>query len=305
MNTEHQSQEHSPTAAACEHAQLHGTAPEPGEHDSRAVWDNNASLEAIETICATLANVVTPDGTQLSDEREPLLWGFVNVLHAQIRRLERAADLITPKIYDLQHAQDGTEIKAHELEHLTETACNLNDRRDAFETMRDAATEHYADITGSTWRPRTGSRVSQAGTINSAIVDSRDYLRARAEQHAAAHLPAGALVIIAGIEVTDIDAVWTYLDRVKVKHPKFGIVHGGGKGAEQIASRWAEQNDVPQVICKPDWTKHGKKAAPIERNEEMLRLRPIGVIAFPGNGYTEHLIRRATDLGLTVQRLTL
>ena len=306
MSNDHQQQEESQTAIACEHMQLHGSAPERGEPDPREVWDEPEALDAIDHIFDKLATVVTPDGTQLSDEREPLLWGLVNVFHAQIRRLDRAGDYLIPKIQDLQHAQQGGDSQARDLEQSTETARNLHDRREAFETMRDAAAEHYAHITGSTWRPRTGSYVSQSRTINSAIVDSRDYIRARAEQHAAAHLPAGELVIVAGIEVTDIDAVWRYLDRVKAKHPKFGIVHGGAnKGAEKIAARWAEQNNVPQIVCQPDWTKHGKKAAPIQRNEEMLRLRPIGVIAFPGNGYTENLVRRAIEEGLTVQRVTL
>ena len=37
-----------------------------------------------------LAQGVGPDGTQLADERESLLWGFVNMLDAQTQRLDRS-----------------------------------------------------------------------------------------------------------------------------------------------------------------------------------------------------------------------
>ena len=46
-------------------------------------------------------DAVAPDGTQLADERESLLWGFVNMLDAQTRRLDRAADRLLPGIRDL------------------------------------------------------------------------------------------------------------------------------------------------------------------------------------------------------------
>ena len=72
---------------------------------------------------------------------------------------------------------------------------NLSARRDAFERMRDAATEDYLATTGQTWRPRTGSHTSQTGKLTSAAIDARDFVRARKTQ---AHLPQGTLVAVAG-----------------------------------------------------------------------------------------------------------
>ncbi|MYF97550.1 DUF2493 domain-containing protein [Candidatus Poribacteria bacterium] len=46
-------------------------------------------------------------GFQLADEASSLLWGFVNTLDAQIRRLERSIDRISPELRDLQKEQDG------------------------------------------------------------------------------------------------------------------------------------------------------------------------------------------------------
>ena len=68
-------------------------------------------------------------------------------------------------------------------------------------------------------------------------------------------------------------------------------------------AQWAERNGVHQVVCKPDWDRHGR-AAPFRRNDELLNLLPRGVIAFPGSGggITENLIDKAVTLGIPVQR---
>ena len=133
----------SATAAACEHAALFGATPERDEFDSREVWDADDATDAVSEAFRILAQGVAPDGFQLADERESLLWGFVNCLDAQVRRLDRSVDRLSPELRDLQRAQDGTEIKSRELELVTDRARNLGDRRDAFEQMRDAAAEQY------------------------------------------------------------------------------------------------------------------------------------------------------------------
>ena len=70
------------------------------------------------------------------------------------------------------------------------------------------------------------------------------------------------------------------------------LVHGGGPGVEKIAASWAERRGVDQVVCRPDWNRHGK-AAPFRRNDDLLNLLPKGVIAFPGRGITGNLIDKA------------
>ena len=71
-------------AAFCENAQLFGAAPGPDEFDSRDVWDEDDALDAVHAAFEILAGGIGPDGTQLADERESLLWGFVNMLDAFI-----------------------------------------------------------------------------------------------------------------------------------------------------------------------------------------------------------------------------
>ena len=297
------SEAQSSTATVCEYAALYGATPERGEFDSRDVWDRDDALAALDEAFRIIAQGIAPDGTQLADERESLLWGFVNMLDAQTRRLERSTDKLVPDMKDLQREQDGSEIKSFELEQITARAQNLGDRRDAFEELRDAAAAAYRVETGDTWRTRTGSYTSQTGKLTASAIDARDFQRARKDRKIKAHLPEGTLVAVAGgRDVSDPGTVFARLDKVRAKYTDMVLVHGGGPGVEKIAARWAEQNGVHQIICKPDWTAHGR-AAPFRRNDELLNLLPKGVIAFPGNGITENLVDKARKLGISVQKV--
>ena len=295
----------SPTAVICENLEYFGGGPNRGEPDPRAVWDENEALQGLNDVLDLIVEEIAPDGTQFADERENLLWGFVNTLHMQAKRLDRAVDKLGPKLKDLQAAQDGTEINAWELERTIERAQNLGDRRDAFERLRDRAAERYLRDSGNTWRPRNGSHTSRTGQLTSAAIDARDFLRAREHSKTQAHLPQGTLVAVAGSgDVEDAGPIHFALDRVRAKYPDMVLVHGGGPGAEKIAARWAEARGVHQVVCKPDWNAHGR-AAPFRRNDQLLRLLPKGVVGFPGSGISENLLDKAIQLGIPVQRVSL
>ena len=281
----------------------YGATPERDEFDTREVWDTDDAIDAVHESFRILAQGVAPDGFQLADERESLLWGFVNMLDSQTQRLDRAADKLMPDLRDLQRGQDGTEIKSRELELVTDRAQNLTARRDAFERMRDEAAEAYRAETGSMWRPRRGSHASQTGKLTSAAIDARDYQRARKDRKTMAHLPQGTLVAIAGgKDIANPAAVIERLDKARAKHADMVLVHGGGPGVEKIAASWAERNGVHQIVCKPDWDRHGR-AAPFRRSDELLALLPKGLVAFPGSGMTDNLVEKAMTLGIPVMKV--
>ncbi len=297
-----EAQNESFTAMVCEQAALFGATPGPDEFDNRPVWGEAESTAAVLKAFHLLAEAA-PDGTQLADERASLLWGFVNTLDAQTQRLDRAADKLIPGIRELQREQDGSEIRSRELELATDRAENLTARRDAFEGLRDTAAEAYRVETGEVWRPRRGSHVSQTGKLTSAVIEARDFQRAKKDRENTAHLPQGTLVAVAGgKEATDAGKIIGQLDKLKAKYADVVLVHGGGPGAEKVAAGWAERNGVHQIVCKPDWDAHGR-AAPFRRNDELLSLLPKGVIAFPGSGITDNLVDKARSLGIPVQRV--
>ena len=270
--------------------------------DLRAAFDDSHLPAVVHELLDLAAERLCADGTKLADERESLLWGLVNCFHAQTQRLDRTLDRLTPQMRDLERAQDGSEVKARELEMLTDRAHNMADRRDALEIFRDCAADAYRARTSEVWRPRRGSHTSQTRHLTSAAITARDFQRARKDRETRAHLPEGTLVAVAGgKEVRDANAIIARLDKAKAKNADLILVHGGGPGVERIAAQWAERNGVHQVVCKPDWNAHGR-AAPFRRNDELLNLLPKGVIAFPGSGITDNLVDKAVALGIPVQR---
>ena len=84
---------------------------------------------------------------------------------------------------------------------------------------------------------------------------------------------------------------------LRAKYADMILVHGGGPGVEPIAAQWENRNGVHQIVCKPDWDRHGR-ASPFRRNEELLNRLPKGVIAFTGSGITENLVDKARQLGI-------
>lgn len=79
------------------------------------------------------------------------------------------------------------------------------------------------------------------------------------------------------------------------------LIHGGAKGADEIAGRAARKLGFKEIEVKADWDMHGKAAGPI-RNRQMLDMQPDVVLAFkdgdsPG---TSDCIKEARNRGLMV-----
>ena len=292
------------TASSCDAMAIFAGTPGRDEFDHRDVWDREEAVFALSQALRIMVEGITIEGTQLYDEREPMLWGFTNTLHRQIQRLERTIDKIMPDLNDLQRDQDGSEIMALKLQMLTERVNNLSNRGEAFEQLRDVAADAYRDVTGEVWSPRTGSYTSRTGALNSAVVDARDFIRAREARRTDEHLPPGTIIAVAGGNgVKSGDKIWATLDRTLEKYSDMVLLHGGAHGAEKIASSWADARGVQQIVCRPNWKAHNK-AAPFRRNDDMLNLLPKGVIAFPGAGITGNLVDKARQLGIPVHRVT-
>jgi hypothetical protein len=118
-------------------------------------------------------------------------------------------------------------------------------------------------------------------------------------------LPTGPrIAFTGGIDCNDHARIWDALDKARAMHPDMVLIHGGSpKGAEKIASLWADNRRVAQIVFRPDWSRHGK-AAPFKRNDAMLGALPIGVIAFPGSGISQNLAGKARKMGIKVWQFT-
>ena len=90
------------------------------------------------------------------------------------------------------------------------------------------------------------------------------------------------------------------LSRVDRKHGIATVIHGGARGADTVAARWAEAHSLEVVKFPADWQRHGRAAGGI-RNQQMLdEGHPDAVVAFPGGVGTADMVRRAKAAGLPV-----
>nr|WP_323718547.1 DUF2493 domain-containing protein [Paracoccus aminovorans] len=290
----------SQTDYALTELQLYGWRPFQDEPDPRPLPEGNIVAAAVADIFDALVSTLTD--TRLEPDLEDLLWGAVNLFHRANDRVERNLDDNEQSQRRLQREQDGSEVKSVELERLTAEGQTLIERRNTMELFRDLSADAFEHHTGSAWRPRSGSMVNHRN-LTSAMIDSRDFLAAKRRAEAEVLLPAGPKVAVTGgADYNDHRLIWARLDQVHAKHPDMVLLHGGTpKGAEMIASRWADHRKVPQVAFKPDWTKHAK-AAPFKRNDALLDTLPIGVMVFPGSGIQENLADKARKLGIPVMK---
>ena len=100
------------------------------------------------------------------------------------------------------------------------------------------------------------------------------------------------LIITGGRDYKDYKHVKKTLDMFKIDK----IIQGGANGADFLARRYAEENNIPCVTYKADWELHGRSAGP-KRNEKMLREnREATLIAFKGGKGTASCIKIAEEL---------
>jgi len=109
------------------------------------------------------------------------------------------------------------------------------------------------------------------------------------------------IIVCGGRDFTDKVMLDYVLSYVHTHRSIIELIHGGARGADQMANKWAFNNGIPRVEVRADWRTHGRAAGPI-RNREMLKLNPDGVVAFPGARGTADMVRAAEEAGIPVLR---
>ena len=285
---------------------LAGFSIGPAPVSSTDFPEREAVVQTLDAIWSDL--FVLFSGTALEADAEDLGWAFVNLFHRSADRKSKAVDRATDEVRALVAVADGSEVQTSELETQVERAQCAESAMLALEEMREVAAALYLNEFGSSWKPVSSSRFNHGAMLTSALVEGRDFLRARAAAKRRAAMPEGTPVIFAGGRTrhpTDTDAktfaenIWATLDKVRDRVPDMVLLHGGdSKGADRLASSWAERREVPQVSFSLDM-RLGARAG-FKRNERMLSLDPRYVVAFPGNGVLERLVIEAKARRITV-----
>lgn len=280
------------------------------ERISSAAATEPPDPEAVEqTLAAIWSDLfgLFPD-TALEDDAEEIAWGLVNLFHRAAAKRSGQIDRATDEIRCLLACADGSEVHTSELETQIERARAAEVAMLALEGFRETAAFLYSRETGSSWKPAGGSRLNHSRECTSAVVDGREFLRARAESRRRAAMPEGSPILFAGGRLSfasDDEAkalaasVWETLDKVRERVADLVLVHGGdAKGLDRLAAAWAERRKVPQIAFGLD-SRLGNRAG-FRRNEQMLSLNPRCLVAFAGNGVLERLVIQAKEKGVPV-----
>lgn len=80
------------------------------------------------------------------------------------------------------------------------------------------------------------------------------------------------------------------------------LIHGGARGADMTADRWAKSKGIHTAKVDALWDMMGKSAG-FRRNSAMLLLLPEICIAFPGGVGTEMMVDICEKRGIPVVRV--
>ena len=79
------------------------------------------------------------------------------------------------------------------------------------------------------------------------------------------------------------------------------LVTGGATGIDQLAEKYADENDIPKLILKPTYDKYGK-AAPLERNKAIVEICDAVVAIWDGKSKgTKFTIDYAKKIGKAIE----
>ena len=74
------------------------------------------------------------------------------------------------------------------------------------------------------------------------------------------------------------------------------IICGGAKGIDQIAEEYADRMHLAKMIVRPQYERFGR-AAPLKRNEEMVRMADEVLIIWDGvSRGTDYTAKKAKDM---------
>lgn len=108
-------------------------------------------------------------------------------------------------------------------------------------------------------------------------------------------------IIIAGSRTfSDYNLLKCYSDSVLQEFDlsKIVIICGGAKGADQLATKYAEEHNLELKVVPPDWALFGK-AAGFVRNAAMVEYADVLIAFWNGKSKgTEHVIDLAKLRGL-------
>jgi len=109
------------------------------------------------------------------------------------------------------------------------------------------------------------------------------------------------------IETAAAFAALNLANYVETMKPEL-ILHGGAKGADQLAQRYADAHNLPTEVLRPDYKKYYHKVAPLHRNTELVAKADIVIAYYATNrkrkGGTWDTAQKAIIVGKPLLEIT-
>lgn len=115
----------------------------------------------------------------------------------------------------------------------------------------------------------------------------------------------GVIVVVAGGKrFKDVKLLHRALDAFHRKHHIGTLITGELPGAEEMAYFWGVTHHIATIITKPTTPDLIGRYSIERRNCDVLKeYSPFAVIAFPGEGQTEHMIAVAEEINCRVWKV--
>ena len=107
-------------------------------------------------------------------------------------------------------------------------------------------------------------------------------------------------ILISGSRKLTDNTTYTQLEKLLHTLQPTHILHGGAKGVDALADRYATENQLPKTVIKPDYENRGRHA-PLIRNTELVTLADKVVCVYAADkirkGGTGDTYKKATKAG--------
>jgi hypothetical protein len=109
------------------------------------------------------------------------------------------------------------------------------------------------------------------------------------------------ILVCGGRDWRDAEVVERALSSLHAARGPFNcLIHGGARGVDRIAGKWARKNGILEWNLLPEWHRAGTPDGPA-RNQRMIAAGvPDLVVAFPGGRGTADMVERAKAAGVEV-----
>lgn len=112
------------------------------------------------------------------------------------------------------------------------------------------------------------------------------------------------MLVCGGRDYDNRNLLFSVLNEIHLRTPIDCLIHGGARGADNLAGQWAKTHrHVTVVVVPAQWGEHGRAAGPIRNGVMVNNYKPDMVIACKGGNGTADCVRQAMKAGIKVVRV--